>query len=1553
MDIELLVQPAAGVRPPASPASISVEAVYARNTADVASASRLAAGAAESSDPFPEAVRLTLDANLSGTTRLENAATLQVQVNVLAADGSTVASHVVKAAESSASRGKFEATFTLSQADLDAVAAPSQAVPPDKVPPLSTRYVRLVPTSDVTIDYARSLILVSPVANAASLAGLAGIGGLVGDKINSVEATGQELQSLTTIAWSPSHLAVDGSFTCSFPQQETAGWLWWLTGDRQVLGFVPDDLSKATDRRLAIALPVLSPPGGSDGTRPKPEPDGKCPDCGSTVPANVTEAEVANNPQIYSEDPGTACKPFANPERVLSERSFSVIARVTQPEISALGSTRTKSVKLLDVEADQAVAPASPGLLDRLRGVVTAARPFNLAAAALPIRYELSPAYVGFVKGLPSGRVLMGAKHPLQWEDDIAQYQSATVSLGHILEYRVRWRSNGYSLGTVASTLTLAPRQARRIQKIEWERRERARRTERTVLSDVENDSVNRERDYDDYVSASLSEWARGGSHSDTSAVAAGIGFFASGILGGIGGGAGSSNSSSHQEGGRDTNASEHQRLRDSIRRHGDALRKFESTVVTEVAQEETVTGTTEVVRNLNYAHSLTVIYYQILRHLKVNTEFAGARECLFVPFAIKAFDYQRAYRWREAIQSAIRSPRYLRALRYLKDVLTNFSTSDIPPGTRANQPLTYLRGSIFVDLAIERPKDTAQGLFEDANWSLFRHLFDTPAQGIFAALAQRVEADRDRYFQANFAPAVAAKWANGLQLRVAGRTFNIDSTLATRYQFNRSARIDFVVPPESLGGLSRSDLQNIILQPLSNLPPGSVGNLTRMTFTYTTARFERVVQGRTGVNDLIRPETGIRDPATVQFPLDSWEAVDERLEIRRSVLDLIEHLNEHVEYYHKAIWWRMDRDRLMMMLDGFYVPNTNNVSIASVVDREPIGIIGNCLIYRVGAASYIGYGTIKTPADLYNLYAQKQPVRDPVLVSLPTDGLYAQTIMDDCLALEEHYGNLDWALSDKDPDLGVIDPSLLGSRRSDPTTGTTPTPFPATIINLQNAPDAPAPSGLQGVLNAVTNPNAFRDMAGLAATQANALAALNTAAGLATSFGNQAAALELAKTAKSQEATKSADQKLATIQRAKDKGLTTDAEAAQQTKEVLASMNPDTPRGEAPHENTAINSAIDAAKSVPGSLIEANTGEGAVKVSIGDVKEDSTGGPLIIDVTITPALRAFGPGVNFTGKTKLSVKGKNLPAGTQLHWNIPASEAGKYTITQSVGANGLSEVEISGIEPGKSRIGIAAISSGVVIQSQIHELSIPQFVTVDDDNALFAAFLAANNLQAISGAILTEAKSVIDRLLLSEANVRLLWKSTGATVPAHIPARFVTTVTIGDTDPSGSYASTKPGPTVPGAIGDTVFDEIVLLFPGNYLAAGAGSDANQAVNDLARVIAGIQASDPDLELWLIRFFGRLLGETMSHELYHTLLPVPFNHNVVGGNEVDTSDIMDGGSFRTFLERTGISAASAAPADFIANLTDNGIGVINKLTGASLTHIHGHFPVPPVPPFDK
>lgn len=783
-----------------------------------------------------------------------------------------------------------------------------------------------------------------------------------------------------------------------------------------------------------------------------------------------------------------------------------------------------------------------------------------LASALLgfnrPKRYKEPAATLEEVAQLPSGRSDMSAERPLQWEDNIAQYQAASVALGHILEFRVRTRSNGYSLGNVASTLTLAPRQTKRIQKIEFERLERARRDERTQLLDSVNDEVTRERDYNDTVAAYLSEWATGSSSSGSSAAAGGFGFAIPPIVGGVGGGTSKAWSESTQSGSRNTGASEQQRLRDAIRRHGDSLRQFQSTVVTEVTQQETVTGTTEILRNPNYGHSLTVIYYQILRHLAVSTEFAGVRECLFVPFAIKPFTLQRLYRWREAIQRHLRQAKFLNTMKFLRDVITNFEFSSMAPGARSQQKLTFLQGSVYLTLAVERPAD-ASGAFDASKWLGLSPFLGQPALGIWSKLAEKAEALRDQLFQSEHAPTIAAKWVNSLRLFASGSDVNADFTLATRYGYNQTLRVDFTVPVSEAIKLDRARLATMIVKASVGLPSGSVARVTRLSLRYATSNFQRTLDGSSGAADLLEPGSALPDAgAQLNLPLEAWDQVDERKALSNSVNELLEHLNEHVEFYHKAIWWSMDRDRLFMMLDGFYVPGTNKVSIASVVDREPIAIIGNSLVYRVGAGAFIGQGKITTPAELYNAYAGREPAQDPLLVSLPTDGLYAQTIMDECLALEEHQGTIDWVLNDPDPDLGTIDPSLLASRRSDATGPLAPTPMPATIINLQNAPDAPAPTGLESVLTTVANAGAFRDMAGLAGTQANAAAALNTAASMATQFGNQAAAVKIAELASKAKATDDVNKKLAAVQKAKAQELISKEEAAEHTNKILGEMH-------------------------------------------------------------------------------------------------------------------------------------------------------------------------------------------------------------------------------------------------------------------------------------------------------------------------------------------------------------------------------------------------------------
>lgn len=602
------------------------------------------------------------------------------------------------------------------------------------------------------------------------------------------------------------------------------------------------------------------------------------------------------------------------------------------------------------------------------------------------------------------------------------------------------------------------------------------------------------------------------------------------------------------------------------------------------------------------------------MRHLRVDTEFAGARECLFIPFTIRPFTEERALRWKDSISRALRNRSFSRALTYLKDVVTNFAYSTIPPGRRSDHPIKSLWGSLYIELGITRPADKDDGKFDNGQWSTLLAFLPTPAFAIYQQLIALDASIRDQVFQQRFAPAIATKWCDNLQIADGNGVLEADFTLATQYRFNGTARIDFQVRPND--GITRESLAFFRVSALKALPPGSKANIKSINLNFQTDFESGSVSLSRGVDDLVTVETGQADPAGASFTSvpSAYDRQDVRQELLLATDDLVHHLNEHVEYYHKAIWWRMDRDRLFMLLDGFTVPRLRRnqvnieVSIANVVERDPIAVAGNCLVYRVSAGVFLGNPelSLQSPEDLYRHYNANKAISDPMHISLPTDGLYARTIMDECDALEEHHGNDDWALTDPDPELGALDASLLQSRKSE-VTGLTPTTLPSTIINLTNATPAPSPQGLTEALGAVQNANSFRDMAGLAGTQQLATAGLQTAASLATSFGSSAAALEMAKITGKQQAVADADKKLASIQRAKVKNLVSKEKAEENANKVLSDLST-AEAAKAPHEDSDVKRLLDQFQD--GDLetpktFEASNSEGMVRMAFGNADPD------------------------------------------------------------------------------------------------------------------------------------------------------------------------------------------------------------------------------------------------------------------------------------------------------------------------------------------------------------
>ena len=132
---------------------------------------------------------------------------------------------------------------------------------------------------------------------------------------------------------------------------------------------------------------------------------------------------------------------------------------------------------------------------------------------------------------------------------------------------------------------------------------------------------------------------------------------------------------------------------------------------------------------------------------------------------------------------------------------------------------------------------------------------------------------------------------------------------------------------------------------------------------------------------------------------------------IEDAVDKLIVHLNANLVYYHKVIWWLMDRDELFMLLDGFTAPygrrfengkwvEDTGRSLASVVERDPMAILGNSLVFRVAAGVFLGIDGHESPEALHSYYYDAEFRPQPLRVSLPTEGLYAQALMDKCRRL-------------------------------------------------------------------------------------------------------------------------------------------------------------------------------------------------------------------------------------------------------------------------------------------------------------------------------------------------------------------------------------------------------------------------------------------------------------------------------------------------------------------------------------------------------------------------
>ena len=203
--------------------------------------------------------------------------------------------------------------------------------------------------------------------------------------------------------------------------------------------------------------------------------------------------------------------------------------------------------------------------------------------------------------------------------------------LAYVDDYRVTWQSLGHSLGEILYSLPLAPGESVKLAVIDWSWESTTQRTEKTSLTEEILHQTHRDRTISETVKAGLREFQHGSSFMGGIAGSAGasgsmgVVVGAAGIAGSLGG------STATSEGSRDLVGENVQRLSDSFSQASSAQREINSTVVIQSRQEEKESIQTRTFTNYNHSHTLTILYYEILRHFKVEVAWVRRRLAVLV----------------------------------------------------------------------------------------------------------------------------------------------------------------------------------------------------------------------------------------------------------------------------------------------------------------------------------------------------------------------------------------------------------------------------------------------------------------------------------------------------------------------------------------------------------------------------------------------------------------------------------------------------------------------------------------------------------------------------------------------------------------------------------------------------------------------------------------------------------------------------------------------------------------------------------------------------------
>ncbi|WP_395340219.1 hypothetical protein PN836_016365 [Ningiella sp. W23] len=1160
------------------------------------------------------------------------------------------------------------------------------------------------------------------------------------------------------------------------------------------------------------------------------------------------------------------------------------------------------------------------------------------------------------------GRVELSVENSIDWDETPTVYENTTIAHGHILHFKQQWKADGYSLGDLLYSLPLAPCQEKRISILDWDRQEQERRDESQDVAESMIADISRDRDITEIMNSSLSESMSARSRNRTSSTSAGIGGgaggFLKGVLFGVAGGVAHSGATStttaSQNSSRNLSANSLNSLQDNTSQSASSLRSQRNSVVQSVQQNESVAAQTEVIKNHNHCHAITVEYFEVLKHYAIEQNLVDVQECLFVPMPMSDFDHKKVLRWRNTLENSMYGRKLRKGFGAIERIESNYVNADLPMGSYADVDIEMFSGHFTMTFDLARPYITAideATQTEEYDLSEFFPWF-------FGKMTINIEreltdAEKDALFEEQYAADIVRRFIDRLSIFAVddqGLETELDVDLTLLSNYTKGTPLKVSIATRETQSITRRQFSHLLVRANTDVKPSSRIILRAMYLGYRTKYSSGYIVRNSRVNnDVINTSvfgiTVATDAALIYTPMNQRELLNPRKEDQDAANALIQFLNENLELSHKVIWSSMDASRLFGLLDGYIAPNSGGRSVASVVENKVMGVVGNNLVVKVIPGERLD-PVFKSVEDLLNYYQPTTP-QDPYRISVPTKGVYAESVMGKCNSCEQIDESRHWRFDEAPCSTSApeIEPLSTDTRRSEPS-DLQVKDLPTNLINMQAAPAAPAPTSLADAYALLGQGDAFRDITGIEGTQANALGALQTTSKQVTDLAS--ISKDFANLALMANQKRDGAKQIEQIKKLNKDGYLSDEDTTEQIKEVLGSYNNAAKNvskaKESDKESTAKQIAEQAKKGMNSPELEVEyqktspDGEvETIKVTKPDESGDAANQPIIIlrGDTASAENRAFNPAVNDTSMViQVSADYANAPDGASIRWASPTAGA---LIIDNPSAKTTS---VRGVIPGLHDLDVALYdNAGNRLASTKLKLSVPQCVLIGEDTAAFDQALSDIKLTGQKTGIVEEMKDVCAHLL-GKANVRLYWtiSPNADAVPAHVTPANTVSVTIKNRDPDNL------GVTVGVAVGDS-FNEQIELYPGTYNQPDA-IDVDTETQALILELESALPSDTELVAVATTIYGRLIGETLSHEIGHALLWDDLSANRHNDPAI-ANDLMNRGVDRMFTQRTGMENTVMTSPVEADHYNDSGVTAIGGFQAHNQRLIDDQWPVPP------